>query len=465
MITKQKARVLVLYILIFLFLFFYYYVITKSFVLEETLTLPQKASSNKSDVNENAKFIMKDHSSFEKIKGWLGDKILIKYEALPPNGAIFVYEPELGKKDLIAEFGDYYGRFNGSKEIQPYSLMKGKKMMLHHIYRDNYNLIIEFNTIRKASEDYSYFSLEEVVDQDNVMRKAAEQHVKEANIEIRDTKSYIEIYDVESKKADVIYEYNSKYRIVEGVNTGLAFNSFQGVGFSNNGEFLVFCTEMEVGRFEFSVYNVLTKTTKKYSVYEEQGRFSLIENIGISNDGKTIWFKSQIDIDLVTEKQFWGAKIYQIKLDDKHNDIELVADNAVNYKTTYDNRYLVYDKSYEKEDISTNGLFCVDLLTIKEFKIDEDIISCYKESFDISNSGLKVAYLKKVDSGAKIYLSDVGIDNPKKISINSFSDFESLKSIDWDEKNQNILISYSYKSASSKSDIYNICVVSVENAP
>ena len=377
-------------------------------------------------------------NSCENAVGLLGNRVLMNYISNPDDSAVYIYDPRHDKKELIAKHGGYSGKFNGYTKIAPY-VLSNQKLLLHYNFIDNMVLQFELNNLNGAKGDHSYSTIEDAIPLDNWLKILAVESAEDYKSKDKETKSKIEIYDLKSKREETILEYKSRYRSV-GKGKLAPINSFQSIGYSNNSKFICWCVEYDLGVFQFSIYNVDSKTVKEYKVIEKQGSFNFINNLSVSNNGETLWFTGCALNNYCAASPQAGNNIFKLDLTKNNISPELLSENVVTYKTSFDNRYLVYEK------LSTNGktlsLNCLDLDSMNGITVDEDIMPNLSEGFDLSDSDNTFSYLRKDSEGVKVYVGKLDTPNAKPDLIYSLPEIKAVNCIHIGEGNRNILISF-----------------------
>jgi hypothetical protein len=392
-------------------------------------------------------------NSCENAVGLMGRRVLINYISNPNDSSVYIYDPQSKKEELIAKYGGYSGKYNGYTKISPY-ILSDQKLLLHYNFIDNMVLQYELNNLNGAKGDYSYSTIEEAIPADNWLKKLAIESAEDYESKDKDTKSKIVIYDLKAKREETIFEYKSRYRSV-GEGKLAPINSFQSVGYSNNSKFICWCVEYDLGVFHFSVYNLSSKAVKKYKVIEKQGYFNFINNLSVSNDGKTLWFTGCPINNYCADSPQAGNNIFKLDLTKSNVSPELISENVVNYKTSFDNRYLVYEK------LSTNGenmlsLNCLDLDSMNEVTIDEDIMPNLSEGFDLSDSDNTFSYLKKDSEGVKVYVGKLGSTNAQTKLIYKLPEIKAVNCMHMGKGNRNILIFFDSAEKQHRTCIINI---------
>lgn len=445
-IGVSVALVLVIYMI-----FLFQNNMTKNtFIILEDNNTPQVSEYN------NIIWLAKNHNGLEDRIGWIGNGILVNYMAITPDATVYIYYPEQGKKEFIVSHGDYYGKFMGQTEIKPFVLNE-QKILLYYNYIENPILQLQLNNIKFTQKDYSYSYVEETVPKDNVFRKNIEEYAEKSESKDIEAKSMIKIYDLKSRKLEKVFEYKNKYRTT-GSEDHIPIISLQSVGYSNNSMYIAWCVENELGEFLFSIYNVNSKTERKYKTIEGQERFDCIESLSVSNDGNTIWFIGKPKANYMGSIYKKGNNIFRMDMN-KKNEPELIAEDVISYKTSFDDRYIIYDKLKKDNEEKTGTLSCMNLLTMEEVSIDENIISCLPKGFDLSLSDNKFTYLKKNDNGAQIYVGKLDDKTYKPRLIGKLPDIANVKCVDFGENNNNLLVSYYY--ILNKKHVYNTCVIKI----
>ena len=300
--------------------------------------------------------------------------------------------------------------------------------------------ILELNNLNATKGDYSYSTIEDAIPLDNWLRKLAVESAEDHESKDKETISEIEIYDLKSKREEKIFEYKSKYRTV-GKGKHTPINSFQSIGYSNNSKFICWCLEKDLGVFTFSVYNIASKSIKEYNVIKNQGNFNFISNLSVSNTGDTLWFTGCPINNYLSPTPQAGNNIFKLDLTENKLTPELIIEDAVTYKTSFDNGYLIYEKLTTDEEMMVS-LNCLDLDSLNEITIDDNIMTNISKSFDLSTSDNTVSYLRKDNEGAKLYLVKLNAPNNKPKLIYSFPQIKTVNGMYIGKDNKNILISF-----------------------
>lgn len=391
-------------------------------------------------------------NSCENARGLLGGRVLINYISNPNDSAVYIYDPQSEKKELLAKHGGYSGKYNGYTRIEPY-ILSGQKLLLHYNFIDNMVLQFELNNLNGAKGDYSYSTIEDAIPTDNWLKKLAIESAEDYKSKDKETKSKIIIYDLKAKREETIFEYKSRYRSV-GKGKLAPINSFQSIGYSNNSNFICWCEEYDLGVFQFSVYNVNSKAVKEYKVIEEQSYFNFINNLSVSNDGKTLWFTGCPINNYCADSPQAGNNIFKLDLTKNNISPELISENVVNYKTSFDNMYLVYEKLSTNDN--TLSLICLDLNSMNEITIAEDITHNLSEGFDLSDSNNTFSYLLNDSEGVKVYFGKLGTTSAKTNPIYKLPEIKAVNCMHIGEGNRNILISFDLTEKQHRTCIINI---------
>lgn len=393
-------------------------------------------------------------NSCEYKAGLIGKKVLINYISNPDDSSVYVYDPQSGKKELIRKHGGYSGEFNGYTIITPF-VLSDQKLLLHYNFIDNRVLQFELNDLNASRDDYSYSTIEDAIPLDNWLRKLAIESAEDHASKDKETMSEIEIYDLKSKREEKIFEYKSRYRTVgEGKHTPI--NSFQSIGYSSNSKFICWCLEEELGVFTFSVYNTLSNSIKNYNITNTRDDFDFVSNLSVSNTGDTIWFTGCPINNYLSPAPQTGNNIFKLDLTGNKISPELIVEDAVTYKTSFDNRYLVYEKLIANEEMMIS-LNCLNLDSMDEVTIDDNIMPNKSKSFDLSTYDNAVLYLRKDKEGTNLYLAKLNAPNSKPKLIYSLPQIKTLNSMYIGNNNKSILISYDMQEGQQRST----CIIDI----
>ncbi len=450
---KKMVRVLFgLGILIFLVLIIYSFNLAQNTKIKNSFTITQTTAKPHLT---NISWLPNDNNC-EHVAGWLGSRILINYISNPNDSAVYIFDPQHGKKELITKHGGYSGIFNGYTKINLFAL-SDQRILLHYNYIDNMLLQSELNDINGIRGDYTYSTIENTVPKDNWLRKLAVESAEDYDSKDKETKSKIEIYNLKSKKSEKIFQYKSKYRTV-GKGKCTPVNSFQSIGYSNNSKFICWCMEVDPGTFTFSIYNVASKAIKEYKITEDEGRFNFISNLSVSNDGDTLWFTGGPVTNYLANNPKAGTNIFKLDLNTNKIVPELIAEDAITYKTSFDNRFIVYEKLINDKQILIT-LNCLNLDSMNEIIIDDNIMTNVSGCFDLSNFDNTVSYLKKDLAGAKVYVVKLDSPSNQPALIYSLQEVEAVNCIHIGQDNKKLLISFDLKENERLK--HNTCVMDI----
>lgn len=368
------------------------------FAKKKSFFINEKKLTQLTDSKYNINWIFKEHTSKEYIVGWVDNNILV----LKDLDEVYLYDKRHGTTQKIASCGE--------NEIINTLQLNEQNVLLHYIYDEEID--IKFCKSKLKNEDYEYFFFDENHSNQN----------------------RLEIYDFQNDSSEKIFEHRSKWKLIKSMET-YAFRDFQAVGCSNNGRFIVWCIENEIGKFDFCVYDTKTKIKKEY-IFEAMNRFDRIDDIKLSNDGRNIFFVGTSASNLMTEKS-----LYQLDLGSDKLTCQLLISDVHTFKFSYDEKYIIYDYLENKFDHKSYRLAYLDLLTKRTIDISDEII---KGSFAVATSKNTVAFVKNNDTSAQLFVKDLGSETSNEILIYSIDQISSANEvfIKWINANKSLIITY-----------------------